>query len=480
MTLSRTARILIAALLVAAAAFFWVNFFNQEPLPAPLVGQPSGVVTPLAGNQSGVGAVPGGLSQADAPDVAPAGAATVEGGVPVVTPDAAASTDPASPDAASSDAAVSTDPASADAAAPADGAVEAPAITVDGAAPIDAGQASADQGQPTVAVDTTPVVVDNAPPVIVTGAPTVVTRDLVVEDLPFLVTSPPSATAALADPAAAGADRPEVSQRSNINPFSPIVVQAPPSLPVQDFVAQDPPASEPVIDIVTDSNGQPVDAPTQAGAAPVTPRPNAAAGNQSPAAQQAAAQQPAAVVRAPAPRAVAPATSAVSNLPRPLPSGTLPTTPEILRDARTQTSTTTPTLPDVGTLAALRVPDENQPLELTTADGEIPTDGVVTPELIGPGRPATSEAAEGPAVPLAVGADLLSRYLRDNNVSFTGTVLGPLSVGVFRSNLYGSPVVLTLGQTLPDTDILLTDLRGYEARFSLGDRTQTLALDLRR
>jgi hypothetical protein len=105
---------------------------------------------------------------------------------------------------------------------------------------------------------------------------------------------------------------------------------------------------------------------------------------------------------------------------------------------------------------------------------------VVTPELIGPGRPATAAEASGPAVPLAVGADLLSRYLRDNNVSFTGTVLGPLSVGVFRSNLYGSPVVLTLGQTLPDTDILLTDLRGYEARFSLGDRTQTLALDLRR
>jgi len=33
---------------------------------------------------------------------------------------------------------------------------------------------------------------------------------------------------------------------------------------------------------------------------------------------------------------------------------------------------------------------------------------------------------------------------------------------------------------LPETDILLSDLRGYEARFSLGDRTQTLSLDLRR
>jgi len=59
-------------------------------------------------------------------------------------------------------------------------------------------------------------------------------------------------------------------------------------------------------------------------------------------------------------------------------------------------------------------------------------------------------------------------------------VLGPLSVGVFRSNVYNQPVVLTLGQTLPETEILLADLRGYEAKFSLGDSTQTLSLDLRR
>lgn len=440
MTLSRTARILIAALLVAAAAFFWVNFFNRDPLPAPRATQPSGVVTPLAGNQTGNQA--GGVNVPDR--------AAADGQVPGVV----ITTDPAASAAAGAANAAAANDAAATVAGAADGAVAA-----------DAGQASA---------DTAPIVVDTAPPVIVTGAPTVVTRDLVVEDLPFLVTSPPSAAAAQTDAAAAGAARPEASQRSNINPFSPIVVQAPPSLPVQDFVA-DAPASEPVIDIVTDANGEPVTTAAQSDAAPAASGNNAAASG-----QVAGGQQPAAVVRAPAPRAVAPATSTVSSLPRPIPSGTLPTTPEILRDARTQTSTATPTLPDVGTLAALRVPDENQPLELATAAGEIPTDGVVTPELIGPSRPDTSASSGGPAVPLAVGADLLSRYLRDNNVMFTGTVLGPLSVGVFRSNLYGNPVVLTLGQTLPDTDILLTDLRGYEARFSLGDRTQTLALDLRR
>jgi len=59
-------------------------------------------------------------------------------------------------------------------------------------------------------------------------------------------------------------------------------------------------------------------------------------------------------------------------------------------------------------------------------------------------------------------------------------VLGPLSVGVFRATIYAEPVILTLGQTLPDTDIILSDLRGYEARFTQGDRTHTLSLDLRR
>ena len=104
----------------------------------------------------------------------------------------------------------------------------------------------------------------------------------------------------------------------------------------------------------------------------------------------------------------------------------------------------------------------------------------MAPDIIGVPQPRESAAAAQPSLPLAVGADPLSRYLRDNDVRFTGTVLGPLSVGVFRSNLYGSPVVLTLGQPLPETDIILSDLRGYEARFSLGDSTQTLSLDLRR
>lgn len=102
--------------------------------------------------------------------------------------------------------------------------------------------------------------------------------------------------------------------------------------------------------------------------------------------------------------------------------------------------------------------------------------------MLGPGQPtAESVKASGSSgLPLVVGADQLSRYLRDNDVRFTGTALGPLSVGVFRAKQFDQPMVLTLGQTLPDTEIVLADLRGYEAKFSLGDNTQVLSLDIRR
>ncbi|HLU81921.1 MAG TPA: hypothetical protein VKZ43_00845, partial [Trueperaceae bacterium] len=180
MTLSRTARILIAALLVAAAAFFWVNFFNQDPVQGPLVTQPSGVVAPLAN------------------PVATDQPAEQEGGVTVADTGAAAGSQD-------------------------QGAPTVAATTPSDTTPVDTSQAGA-ADQAADATTTTPVVVDTAPPVIVTGTPTVVTRDLVVEDLPFLVTTPPSAVAGQVDAAAASADRPDVSQRSNINPFSPIVV----------------------------------------------------------------------------------------------------------------------------------------------------------------------------------------------------------------------------------------------------------------
>jgi len=416
MALSRTARILIAVLLVAAAAFFWVNYFNQDlsTSEGTTAGSPvdGGVPAPAAGVMANGGAETPSTAGAESPSTESPSAATPDG-------DAGAAAVGASAPAGSSD--VATPPA--------------------------------DQGDGGVSVEA---------PVVVTESPTVVTRDLVVDDLPFLVTQPPQpgTEASTAEPGD-GATRPLGAVRSSVNPFSPIVVQAPAAAAAPTAAAAPATQPQPVITEVTSSGAEPTTA--QASAATNTPATVAAA-------------EP---VRAPAPRTTAPAPTAASALPRPLPSGTLPVTPDILRDARTEPST--PAGPaDLGEVVAVREPGKQDGAALPTMAGSNPSNAAETPEVLGPGRPATPAVNNGDQAPLVAGSNELSRYLRDNDVRFTGTVLGPLSVGVFRSNVYNQPVVLTLGQTLPETEILLADLRGYEAKFSLGDSTQTLSLDLRR
>lgn len=417
MQLSRTARFLIAALLLAAAAFVWVNFFNQNDLDgAPtlagsdqpsdainVAGTPTGQTTPAVAGQPGASDTSAGLAAegAGSPTSVDGQATTADG-----------------------------QPVAADGQTP----------------PVDPGAAASDP---------------SSPPVVVTGSDQVVTRDLVVDQLPFLVLAAPAGDGDEADAeAAAGATRPQATQRASINPFSPVVVQAPPAAPVQQVaVAEEPPASPTIVEVQAD------------GQAPAT------------AGQAGATQATAEPVRAPAPRTVAPASAVASNLPRALPSGTLPATPQILRDARSQPVVVEPVAPALGDLAALREPAPEADLEVSPVDAQLVTTAAVVPDPLGPGRPlAQAEPVAPPTntLPLAVGADPLSRYLRDNDVRFTGTVLGPLSVGVFRSSQYSAPVILTLGQSLPETDIILSDLRGYEARFTQGDRTQTLSLDLRR
>jgi hypothetical protein len=102
-----------------------------------------------------------------------------------------------------------------------------------------------------------------------------------------------------------------------------------------------------------------------------------------------------------------------------------------------------------------------------------------------PGRsPCRAARRSTPSLPVVVrtppAPTELARFLRDQNYAFTGSVLGPVGIGVFRSDLDPSPVVVALGQTLPETEIVLTDLRGQQAELRLGDTTQILTLDLRR
>ncbi len=321
---------------------------------------------------------------------------------------------------------------------------------------------------------TDPVVADpDAPPLVVLDAPVAVSRDIVIADLPFLVTEP----APVAAPASETdvADAPPVQgvtalTRATINPFSPVVVRAP-AAPERVV-----PEAATVVDVAVPAP------PATVLAAPVR-------------------------AAAPTPRPLTPGATA-SELPRALPTGrVLSSTPTLLREARVGTPAQEV---DFATVAAVAVPDAEPtelpereptrppgigvdapiplgPLAVVFPEPEPEPQVVVTTDAVAETEPEAMPADTTPAAalpvgppPLAAGASELARFLRDENFSFTGSVLGPVSVGVFRSDLDNVPLVVALGQTLPDTDIVLTDLRGQQAELKLGDMTQILTLDIRR
>jgi hypothetical protein len=136
---------------------------------------------------------------------------------------------------------------------------------------------------------------------------------------------------------------------------------------------------------------------------------------------------------------------------------------------------------DLGAMASVREPANDARTGLTPVGVTDETPVADAPlGLLGPAARVEETQAAAPDAPMAAGVDSLSRYLRDNNVVFTGSVLGPVSVGVFRTSEAQTPLVVSLGQTLPETEIVLTDLTGMKAEFKLADSTQVLSLDLRR
>jgi hypothetical protein len=296
------------------------------------------------------------------------------------------------------------------------------------------------------AADTPTVVVpDDAPTVVAPSDGTVVGREVEVAELPFLIDQPPSVELPAdgdEDGAAAGLGRPGGDARASVNPFAPVV--APPSPVAAPAPAQ---AASPEVETV--------DVPD------------------APQVQDVAAQVP--VPPAPAPRALAPAGTPTASLPRTLAAGTLPVVPSVLRDTRAEPLSPTPI--DLPQRTAIREPagPAGTPPLPTLAGSQ--TDTVAEPAPLAPGA---VPAAGTPDQPLVAGADGLARYLRDRNVAFTGSVVGSVGVGVFRVAGTTAPIVLALGQTLPDTEIVLTALRGQTAEFTLGDTTHVLTLDLRR
>ncbi|MDZ7705012.1 MAG: hypothetical protein U5L04_11070 [Trueperaceae bacterium] len=302
------------------------------------------------------------------------------------------------------------------------------------------------------------------------SADAVVTREVQIGVLPFIQeeeavrpAQPPSDEAPADD---AEADAQPTGQGAIINPFTPVLApqieeeEAAPAAPQQVQPQQRPQVE--VVEVPTAPPGE---------AVPAIPD-----------------------VRAPIPNAVTPPSPRARALPRVLPSATIPGTPQVIRTALGSRS---PSSEDVVRAAALSVPGSapqaravnfaNQP-RATTGQGAVSTlsrrDSIASARTSPDATPLNfaarrraEEAARAPTTPTPAAApETLDSYLRDNNLQFTGTVLGPTNVGVFRAGS-GRTFVVPLGQTIPNTNIRLISLQGQRAVLVRGDEQATLDLN---
>src|SRR5690554_4390022 len=418
---SRTTRILLGLLLLAVAAFVWFNNFRQ-PSVEPVVTTGA----PLA-PASGPARLPGGNGNS----TAPAG----------------------------------------------------PLVSSGDAAPADTTRSGTDLPSPSSGPVVRVVMLDeDGEPVLPFTLSGVVARELVVSDLPFLVTdpAPDTATTEAGEPDQAGQPAP---QRASINPFSPVVLAPIPEAetafagPTPDAVEPGAPEAtlpdgETVIDVSIPSGPDETAVTTVlapgADRTPTTQRP-AATPAATPAEAPPAAPAPAAVAPAPPPataasaadsEAVGGAASARAQaLPRVLPGPSLSPVPQVLQERRAVEDIPQPNLAQVAVISepadAPDATDDPEAAALASAGDQSPEDDPRTPL-----QPVATRVMPSDADPLVAGVTPLSRYLRDNDVTFTGMVLGPVSHGVFRSINQPRSMVVAIGQELPDTQIVLTDLRG--------------------
>ena len=187
----------------------------------------------------------------------------------------------------------------------------------------------------------------------------------------------------------------------------------------------------------------------------------------------------------------------VSQLPLALPSETLPSTPDVLRRSVRQASPGT-----IPGRVAVRVPSAaparsvtpQSPLSTPLPTTSLPRRSVPVPAPSVPSRipaPAPAPIVQAPVpeprtfsppagdsvdigLPGEVSGGRLATFVQSNGIAFTGAVRGPVSVGVFRSNQGSFSVVL--GRTLPNSNVVLTDITATEAILSQDGETFALPL----
>ncbi|MCA9837960.1 MAG: hypothetical protein KC422_13665 [Trueperaceae bacterium] len=426
--ISREAKILIGITCLAAASLIWFNLITQQRQGFGSISL-GGSSAPLPGSSAPTVQVPAPPAETVTPSVSPTEAAPVD--VPTANPPGVATV--------------------------------VDATTTPEALPNPEANQNIQQQveSSTATIPDTPQA--SLEPLPLVGGEIQAVSTVEIAELPFLVTSPPSAAEELEGVAssAASADAPE-AQRASINPFAPLVL-------VQQA---SPASSSAIVDVPIPSAPQPIietsNVPTPV-AAPASP--------------------PAPTLEAsPSTRTVIPPLMTNNGLLRPLPSGSLPATPTILTQAlnvpevtpdpetapvseNTQLLTSSPTLLAPRPAGIASAPPAVSPGSASSSSSVSSSPDIIT-------SPLSENEVVSPSASTAVGASALSRYLRDNNVRFTGSVNGPVSVGVFRSNTSTMPIIVSLGQSFPDTDFVLSSLKGQQAEIRDQDDIQILALDL--
>jgi len=387
---------------------------------------------------------------------------------------------------------------------------------------------------------------------------TTAAREVIIVDLPFLITEPPSQDLENAEALADDASQNQ-HVRVTVNPFSPIIIEESRDKNQQVNASQS-----------SNSSVQTVSGQTRPGN-----RNSQIVGQAKP-----GFKAPTELIKSTPLRTVTPAPSLANNLPRTLSNGTLSATPGILRNqnvvpplasevaaakkaaaeaaalaekerlereaaaaeaaakaevaakaaAATMAENVTASQPEAVAAklpvlknSTLRTPQAGTP-NLAIVSGPTPTTSSATlPGLLQSGRDAehidisitqenieassennqtvetvsanaepivetantnNTNAIDDPNIsggPIEAGVSELARYLRDYNFEYTGSVIGAVrSVGMFRTNVSTTPITITLGQNIPKTDIVLTNLQNNQAEFTKGQDKVILNLDLRR
>ncbi len=451
--ISKEAKILIGLTCLAGASLIWFNFFNQQRQGSSIISIGS-TSSPLNSTR-----VINPNSTVQLP--------TASGEPTDITPEAITGTTEAS-EQASSD--VEVAPVSGN-----EGTISSlDNETSTALAPDPEVQVSEDAA--VTAIPDTPVVaLEPSVAAVAESAPVIqAATEIDIAELPFLIVSPPllvdptltpAATQNTANPLQANA------QRASVNPFAPLVLT--------EVIAAPTPADSGLVEVAIPDRPQPIEVTVQ---------------------DTIVESPPPVLTISPSTRALTAPSLSTTNSLRPLPSGSLPTTPSLLRqtlvtplastdsDVNAETGLSSEvasiTRPSLESAPAVAAPT----LSRTSLQNAAPVDidSVTTsaaPTLLT--APLASLTAEEESLAnrpdtssTVVGTSALSRYLRDNNVRFTGSATGPVSVGVFRSALSDKPIVIPLGDTLPDTNFVLASLKGQEAAFKDEEEIKSLALDL--